>query len=65
MPAFLDPIIARIQNEPVLATTFAGALLSLLIVFGVPITDDQKTAIVVALTALLAIFARSQVSPVP
>ena len=56
-------IIARIQNEPVLVTTLVGSVLGLLIVFGVPITPEQKTAIVLVFTAVLAIFARSQVSP--
>lgn len=64
MPAFLAPIIARIENEPVLATTLLGAVLSLLVVYGVPISDDQKAAIIAVLTAVLAIFARSKVSPV-
>jgi hypothetical protein len=59
----LTAIIDRLRNEPVLVTTFVGALLSLLVVFGVPITDDQKTAIIVLLTAVLAVVARSQVTP--
>ena len=64
MPLWLSAIVARIENEPVLATTVVGSLLGLLIVFGVPISDDQKTAIVVLVTAVLAVFARSQVTPV-
>lgn len=60
----MNEIIDRLRNEPVLVTTFVGALLSLLVVFGVPITDEQKLAIVALLTAVLAVFARSQVSPV-
>ena len=60
----MSAIIARIQNEPVLITTLVGALLNLAIVFGVSIQDDQKTAIIVVLDAVLAIFARSQVMPV-
>lgn len=63
MNATLSALLARIENEPVLVTTLAGAVLSLLVVFGVPISDQQKTAIVVLLTAVLALFARSQVSP--
>jgi uncharacterized membrane protein YccC len=59
----VSAIIDKIQNEPVLLTTLVGAILGLLIVFGVPVTDDQKTAIVLVVTALLAIVARSQVSP--
>ncbi len=59
----MEAIIARLRDEPVLVTTFVGALISLLVVFGVPISDDQKTAIIVLLTAGLAIFARSKVTP--
>ncbi len=60
----MSDIIDRLRNEPVLVTTFVGAVLSLLIVFGVPIVDEQKAAIIAVGTALLAIFARSQVTPV-
>jgi hypothetical protein len=56
-------IIARIQDEPVVVTTLVGAVISLLVVFGVPISDDQKTAIVGVIVAVLALFARSQVTP--
>ena len=61
---YLQSLWDRISNEPVLVTTFVGALLNLLVVFGLPIDDEQKTAVVVLVTAVLAIFARSQVSPV-
>jgi hypothetical protein len=64
MSAYLASVIARLQDEPVLITTLVGAVISLLVVFGVPITADQKTAIVLVVTALCAIFARSQVTPV-
>ena len=57
-------IWARISNEPVLVTTLVGAVLDLAIVFGAPVTNEQKTAIVVAVTAVLAIFVRQQVTPV-
>lgn len=59
----MNEIIERLRNEPVLLTTLFGALLNTLIVFGVPISDDQKVALVVLVTALLAIFARSRVTP--
>ena len=60
----MEAIIERLRDEPVLVTTFVGALLGLLVVFGVPISDEQKTAIIVLITAVLAIFARSKVTPV-
>lgn len=61
----MSAIIARIQNEPVLVTTLVGAVLNLVIAFGIHIDDTQKTAILVLIDAGLAIFARSQVTPVP
>lgn len=60
----LETLWNRIANEPVLVTTLVGALISLLVVFGVPITDEQKVAVIGLLTAVLALFARSQVTPV-
>lgn len=63
MPAQLSALVARIESEPVLVTTLVGAVIGLLVVFGVPITDQQKTAIVLVVTAVLALFARSQVTP--
>lgn len=60
----MEALIARIQSEPVLLTTLVGAVIGLLVVFGVPITEEQKTAIVLVVTAVCALFARSQVTPV-
>lgn len=60
---YLQAVLDRLANEPVLVTTFVGALLNLLIVFGLPIDDEQKLAVVALVTALLAIFARSKVTP--
>lgn len=59
----MNEIIERLRNEPVLVTTVFGAVLNTLIVFGVPITDDQKVALVVLVTAILALFARQSVTP--
>jgi hypothetical protein len=63
MSALLLNVWDRIKSEPVLVTTLVGSVLSLLVVFGVPISDEQKTAVVVAVAAVLALFARSQVTP--
>lgn len=49
------------SKEPVLITALVGALLVLLVEFGVPVTDGQQTAIQTVIAAVLAIFARSQV----
>lgn len=59
----LKAIWVRITDEPVLITTLVGAVIALAVAFGVDISDDQKTAIIVVVTAVLAIFARSQVTP--
>jgi hypothetical protein len=61
------------QNEPVLTAVSIGAivaaLLQLLIVFGLEISDEQVAAVlafvaVVAPVVLSAIYARSRVTPV-
>lgn len=54
----------RIQREPVLVTTLVGAVLALFVAFGLTISPDQKTAVIGVVTAILALFARSQVTPV-
>lgn len=60
----MDALIERIKDEPVLLTALVGAVLDLVIVFGVPVTPEQKVAILAVVTTLLALFARSQVTPV-
>ena len=64
MPSALSAILARIQNEPVVVTTLVGAVIALFVAYGVGISPDQKTAIIALVTAVLALFARSQVTPV-
>ncbi len=54
----------RISNEPVLVTTLIGAVIALLVAFGLNVTDDQKVAIIGVVAAVLALFARSKVTPV-
>ena len=56
-------LVARIQNEPVLVTTFIGAVLELLIAFNVRVDDSQKAAILAVVAAVLALFARGRVTP--
>lgn len=51
-----------IKTQPVLLTTFVGALLVMLVEFGVPVTDGQQTAIQALIAAALAVFAASQVT---
>jgi hypothetical protein len=61
----MSAIIARLANEPVLVTTFVTAVLDAAIAFGAPIADGQKIAVITVVTAALAFFARSKVSPTP
>ena len=60
----MNGILERILNNPVLASTFVGAVLVLLVQAGLPISDGLANAISGVVVAGLAIFARSQVVPV-
>ena len=57
-------IIERVRNEPVLVYTVIGAGLVLLTEFGINVTDSQQAAIIAFVVALMALVARSKVSPV-
>lgn len=56
-----------LANEPVMISTFVGAVFGVLIAFNVPVTEQQQStviALVVSIGALLGAFiARSQVTP--
>lgn len=60
------------KNEPVLTlagiTAVVAALIGVLVAFGVPMTDDQQKAVLVAVGAIaplaLAYYARKRVTPV-
>lgn len=52
------------RSEPVVATAIVVGALDLLTVFGLPISVEQKTAVVTFVTAVGVAVARSQVSPV-
>lgn len=60
----MNSIIERIKNEPVLVSAFVAATLTLLVVFGVPLSPVQSGAIIALVQAGLAFIARSKVSPV-
>lgn len=55
------------RTEPALIVGFCGALLSLAIAFGVPITDEQNKAVIAFVTAAIpfvgAIITRQNVTP--
>jgi hypothetical protein len=56
-------MLEKIKNEPVVVTALVGALLALGVEFGLPLTQGQETAIQAVVVAVLALFARSQVTP--
>ncbi len=55
------------QAEPAVIVAFVEAIIVLLVAFGVPITSDQKVAIIGLTSAVLAVIGgfvvRSQVTP--
>lgn len=59
----LSAIWDRITREPVLVTTFVGAVLACLVAFGLHLTEEQTTAIIGVIAAVMAVFAREQVTP--
>lgn len=60
----MTEIIEKIRNEPVLVTTLIGAVLTALVAFNVPLTQEQVVALVAIAAAIMAIVARAQVTPV-
>lgn len=52
-----------LHREPVVISTVVGAALTLLVQFGVPISDGQANAITGLIVAALALYARSRVTP--
>lgn len=59
----MQALIERVRREPVLATALLASVLTLLVSFGVEITDEQMGAIGAVATAALALVARTKVSP--
>lgn len=53
-----------IRQEPALIAGAIGAVVSLVIAFGVHLSSDQVGAISAVVAAVLAVIVRSQVSPV-
>lgn len=65
LPQFADPrLLERLRREPVLVRAIIGAAVTLLVQFGLPITDGQANAATALALALLALSARSKVTPV-
>src|SRR5699024_10895655 len=57
----------RIKNEPVILTDVVTAVVALAVAFGVPVSADQKAAIIGVVVAVVALaggaVARKQVTP--
>ena len=60
----LYAIYDRIKDEPVLVSTLVGAVLALLVAFGVDISEEQKAAVIGVIAAVTALVARHNVTPV-
>lgn len=56
-------LIDRIKNEPVLVTTLVGAIINLVVAFGLALTEAQEAGILGVTAAILAFVARSKVVP--
>lgn len=52
-----------LKLEPAIVLAFVQAMLTLLVVFGVKLTDAQQVAILTASGALLALLVRALVTP--
>lgn len=61
--SFLEAIWARIQDEPVLVTTIIQYVITLLVAYNLPISQDQQVAILGLSGAILALIARKSVTP--
>ena len=62
--AFFEGIIHVWEAEPVAVTGLVTVLIDAGVAFGLPITPEQKLAVVGVVSALGVLIARSQVTPV-
>jgi len=60
----MNAIVAKINNEPVLAFALIQALIGLGVAFGFDLSGEQTSALLVASGAVLAIVCRGRVTPV-
>lgn len=61
---FLEVLASKVRDEPALVAGLLQAVLTLLLVFGVPLTDAQVAAILGLSAAALAFVVRRRVTPV-
>ena len=59
----MTTIIDRVRNEPVLLTALIQSVLALVVSFGLSLSPEQIGGILAVSAAILAIVARSQVTP--
>ena len=59
MSAFLE----RVKREPAVFLSLVGSVISLLLAFGLPLTDGQQGAVMVVVTGVVGFVIRSQVTP--
>lgn len=60
----MSAIVAAVRREPVLVAGLVQALLGAAAAWGLPLTDTQTAAVLAVTGAVLALVARSAVSPV-
>lgn len=60
----IDHVLAKINDEPVLAFALMQALVGLFCAFGLRLSAEQNAAILTATGAVLAIVCRGRVTPV-
>lgn len=58
-------MLDKIRNEPVLITGLVQAALALAVTFGLGVSEEQVGAILAVTAAVLALVARSRVTPNP
>ena len=59
----MKSILERIKNEPALLIGLVSAAISLILAFGIDLTEKQVGGIMAVVVALLALVTRSQVTP--
>ena len=60
----MNAILARLNDEPVLAVTLVQCIITLAVTFGLHLTPEQAGAILALTGAILGIVARGKVTPV-
>lgn len=58
-------MIDLVKREPIRVLAAIQATLAAAVMFGVDVTEEQLSGIVIALSAWLALVTRSQVTPTP